>query len=112
MVERQVTDNSKEKRAEERKPAEPYYSVEFTPHGQASAYQFKIWNISSRGLCILVKENSRVLNHIKVGDINQMTYYRTDSTMQTVVLKTEIKHISQDEAGRFPGHFLVGLAIL
>lgn len=112
MVERQFTDNSQEKRAEERKSVEPYYSVEFIPKGLASAYQFKIWNISSRGLCILVKENSKVLKHINVGDINQMTYYRTDSAMQTVVLKTEIKHISRDEAGRFPGHILVGLAIL
>jgi hypothetical protein len=112
MVEHRFTHNSNEKRAEERKPAEPYYSVEFTPRGLASAYQFKIWNISSRGLCILVKETSQILKHIKVGDINQMTYYRTDSVMQTETLKTEIKHISRDEAGRFPGHFLVGLAIL
>ena len=112
MVERQFTDKSNEKRAEERKPVESYYSVEFVPRGLASAYQFKIWNISSKGLCILVKESSRVLKHIKVGDINQMTYYRTDSVLQTETLKTQNKHISRDEAGRFPGHFLVGLAIL
>ena len=45
-----------ERRSETRAAAERYYSVQFTTEGLASVYQFKLWNISSKGMCILVKE--------------------------------------------------------
>ena len=107
------TDNSRpERRAETRSPSERYYSVEFTVKDLASAYQFKIWNISSQGMCILIKENSKILPYIKVGDIITMKYYLTESVGTTEDVKTEIKHITKDDQGRFKGHFLVGLAIL
>jgi hypothetical protein len=105
-------DELPERRSESRASDSRYYSVQFTTEGLDSFYQFKLWNISPKGLCILVKEASEVLNHLSVGDTIEMTYYLTDSAGAFEKLKTQIKHITKNEDGRFQGHYLVGLSIL
>jgi hypothetical protein len=71
-----------------------------------------MWDISPKGICVLVKEDSDLLNHLKVGDILDLKYYTTDSSRPIEYLKTEIRHITKDEKGRFKGLYLVGLSIL
>ena len=112
MSDNQTNDRRPERRSETRSASERYYSVEFTVKDLASAYQFKIWNISSQGMCILIKDDSKILPYIKVGDVITMKYYLTESIGTTEDVKTEIKHITKDEQGRYKGHYLVGLAIL
>ena len=106
-----ITQNPVERRSEHRTITDRYYSVEFSKIGLEFVYQFKIWNMSSRGMCILVKEDSVVLNHLKVGDVFKMKYYTTESPSSTEYIKTKIQHITKDEKGRFGGHFWVGLSI-
>ena len=101
-----------ERRSEPRSIIDQYYSVEFSLSGCSFVYQFKIWNISSKGICVLVKEDSDLLNHVKVGDILNLKYYPADSSQPGELLETEIKHITKDEQGRFKGVYLVGLSIL
>ncbi|MBA7714740.1 hypothetical protein ES703_123772 [subsurface metagenome] len=59
-----------------------------------------------------MKEDSDLLNHVKVGDILNLKYYPADSSQPGELLETEIKHITKDEQGRFKGVYLVGLSIL
>lgn len=101
-----------ERRSEPRGIIDRYYSVEFSLSGCSSVYQFKIWNVSAKGICVLVKEDSDLLNHLKVGDILNLKYYTADSSQPGELLETEIKHITKDEQGRFKGVYLVGLSIL
>jgi hypothetical protein len=101
-----------ERRSETRATSDRYYSVEFTVKDLASVYQFKIWNISSQGMCILIKDDSKILPFIKIGDVITMRYYLTEAVGSTEDVKTEIKHITKDDQGKFKGHYLVGLAIL
>ena len=101
-----------EKRSEPRSIIDQYYSVEFSLSGCSFVYQFKIWDISTKGICVLVKKGSDLLNHVKVGDVVNLKYYTTDSSKPIEFLKTEIKHITKDEQGRFKGVYLVGLSIL
>lgn len=101
-----------DRRSESRTADSRFYSVQFTTEGLDSVYQFKLWNISSKGLCILIKEDSEVLNHLSIGETIEMTYYVTDTPGAFEKLKTQIKHITKNENGRFKGHVLVGLAIL
>jgi hypothetical protein len=101
-----------EKRAEPRETVDKFYSVEFALKGIDFVYQFKIWNISSKGMCVVIKEDSVVLEHLKAGDIVDMKYYGSDSLAPTEHLQTEIRHITKDDEGRFKGHCLVGLSIL
>jgi hypothetical protein len=88
-----------------------YYSVEFSVAGMELSYRFKIWNISSGGLCVVVREDADLLKHIQVGDTLDLRYYTTDIEIPPVYASTSIRHITPDE-GRFKGHCLVGLALL
>lgn len=101
-----------EKRSEPRTELEKYHSVEFKIADLGSLYQFKVWNISSKGMCLLVREDSDVLKYIEVGNVFDMKCYTTDFSLPPENLKIEIKHITKEHMGRFKGHYLVGLLIL
>ena len=92
-----MADNLHERRSEPRSIIDRYYSVEFSLSGCSFVYQFKIWNISTKGICVLVKEGSDLLNYVKVGDVVKLRYYPTDASRPSELLKTEIKHITRDE---------------
>jgi len=100
------------RRSEPRSFADQYHCVEFQIFSLGSFYQFKIWDISNKGMCILVKEDSAVMNHIKVDDVIEMKYYPKESSASIEGLKTQIRHITKSEHGRFKGHYLVGLSVL
>jgi len=107
-----VNADTTEKRCEPRQELEKYHSVEFKVSEQGSLYQFKIWNISAQGMCLLVRNDSEILNDIKVGDILDMKYYTTNFSRPPESLKTQIKHITKEDHGRFKGHHLLGLYII
>ena len=107
-----MTDDLVERRSEPRTELEQYYSVEFRISDHDYLYQFKIWNISTKGMCVLVKRDSDILKHLKVGDILNMKYYPPDPSLAPENLNTEIKHITKEDEGRFKDHYLVGLSIL
>jgi len=111
LGERVREDISMQRRFEPGGIIDQYYSVEFSVKNTIFLYQFRIRNISPKGICVLVREDSDLLNHIKVGDIFDLKYYKTDSS-QFARLKTEIRHITKDDIGRFSGLYLVGLSIL
>jgi len=104
-------------KAEERsyqpiKQLDQYYSVEFSLSGCAFAYQFKIRKISLKEICVLVREDSDLLNYLKAGDILNLKYYTTNSFRPVEYLKTEIRHISKNDKERLRGLCEVGLLIL
>jgi len=112
MAEDSYTDKQAGRRSEPRSLTDQYHCVEFQIYSIGTCYQFKIWDISTKGMCILVKENSAVLNHIKVDDVIEMKYYPKESSASIEGIKTQIRHITKSEQGRFKGHFLVGLSVL
>jgi len=100
------------RRSEQRRPVDRFHSVELNIGTLQMIYQFKIWNISLKGMCILIRHDSVVLDHLRVGDILQMKYHPMESGRPGELLRTQIQHITKEEQGRFKGHFLVGLSIL
>jgi hypothetical protein len=101
-----------ERRSEPRTRIDQYHSVEFSVDGLDFAYQFKIWNIASSSICLLIKESSEILPRLNVGDTLNMRYYSDDSTLPHGELATQIRHITKNNEGRLKGHYLVGLEIL
>ena len=101
-----------ERRIESRAIPDQYHSVQFTKQGLDITYQFKIWNISTKGMCILVREDSDVLSHLKVGDILDMSYYLEAGKRPVDESRTEIVHITKGEPGQFEGHYMLGLSKL
>ncbi len=112
MTEFTGTDNIEEKRSESRTTLDLYYSVEFFAKGTGYVYQFKLRDMSSKGLCILVNEGSVALNYLKVGETLDMKYSSPDGSGPAESLKTQIKHISEPDPGTYKDHMLVGLLIL
>ncbi|MBW1739941.1 MAG: PilZ domain-containing protein [Deltaproteobacteria bacterium] len=112
MKEYAVTNQQVERRVEHRKQVDHYYSVEFSINGLEAPYQFKIRNIASTSMCVLVKEGSDILPRLKVGDTLNVKYYSADSLHPPEYLETAIRHITKNDQGRFKGHYLVGLEIL
>ncbi len=106
-----VINKREQKRSEPRTTIDEFYRVEISKTGLDYAYQFKIWNMSQHGMCILIKEDSDILNHLEVGDILDMKYFKSEPANQEKLLKTEIKHITKDDQGLFKGHYLIGLLI-
>ena len=100
------------RRSEPRTPSDRYHSVEVAVKGLAAVYQFKIWNISSKGMCILLMEDSVMLNHLDVGNILDMRYYPMEMRQPTEQLKTKIQHITREHDGKFKGRVLVGLSLV
>jgi len=95
------------------RPTDQFHSVEFSIRGLNVSYQFKIWDMFSSCMCILVKEYSDILPRLKVGDTWNMKYYSNASSVyRPECLKTVIRHIIKNDQGRFKGHYLVGLEIL
>jgi hypothetical protein len=104
--------NGAERRTEARVEIDQFYSVELSVPGVDFVYQFKIWNLSDHGVCVVVRQDSDLLNHLEVGNILEMNYCPADMSDATIQLKTEIRHITKPNEGRFKGHVLVGLLIL
>lgn len=101
-----------EMRSEKRKSASKYSSVEFFIKELSIGYHCKVRDISPKGICIVVKEESPVLNHINVGDQLEMKYYYDQKEAGVELRHTEIKYISKHDEGKFKGHALIGLSIL
>ncbi|PID41344.1 MAG: hypothetical protein CR981_03525 [Proteobacteria bacterium] len=98
-------------RLEDRQLSVENMSVEFQPGEAELPYHFKVRDYSARGLGILVKEDSRILEMLHVGDVLEMKYYQGDERPVPVNVKTRIQHITKPEGGRFPQHLIVGLHI-
>lgn len=86
-----------------------YQSVELSVDGLDHPYHFKIWHIHSRSNVILVRKDSNILPHLRVGDKIKMKYYSPGEACSDGIKETTIKKISREEQGRFKGHILVDL---
>lgn len=101
-----------EKRSEPRLIPDQHCSLEFSTSKREPNYLFKISHMSSSGLCIIVKEGSALLKHLKVGDIMDMKYCQPKKSEKPELIKTEIKHITRDDLGRYKKSYLVGLSVV
>ena len=101
----------KENRSDPRTVIQGFYSVEFQVGGVGPIYQFKLRDESAHGLSILVKQDSSIVELLKVNEIVEMRYFR-DRAEGMKRIKTKIVHITKQEVGKFAGHFLIGLSML
>jgi len=110
MEKNTAADNFTRNTGESRTILDKYYSVQFSLSKMDPAYLFKLRDISSNGLCILVKQDSTVFRQLNEGDILDMEYNPTRSSGPTKHFKTQIT--SKNCYDRFKGHSLVELMII
>jgi len=104
--------SGRERRVEFRKIVDEYYSVQFFIKHLESVYQFILWDISAKGMCILVDNDSDVLDGLSVGDVFRIKYYPRELYGETRIQKTEIRHITKGTGTRFSDYHMVGLKLL
>ena len=107
-----MMNNQKEKRSETRELLDQFYSIEFLLKETGEVYQFKLRDISAQGLGILVREDSRVLQYLKVGDTLDVQYNPPQSSDTASILETRIRHIAKKKQGTPGGHFVIGLEVI
>ncbi len=106
------TENGAPQRIEPRLKADRYERVEFKTSKSEVHHQYSLFNVSSKGLCFAVKEDSVALEELQVGDKLRMKYYPPVSSGGAEYLMTEIRHITTADIEEFKGHCLVGLLTL
>ncbi len=110
MEDKAILNRSTERKPESSTILDKFHSVQFSFNYMGPTYLFKLRDISSNGLCILVKEDSSVLKELEVGDILDMEYNTPGLSDSSKLLKTQVS--SKNCHDRFTGHSLVGLSII
>lgn len=108
---KKVEKMTEESRSEPRTVPDQFDSVEFSISKQDPIFQFRVRDVSPLGIGILIKSGSKALDYLKVGQVIDMKYNPEDSHGSPDQMKTEIRHITFLEEGRYRGQFLVGLLI-
>jgi c-di-GMP-binding flagellar brake protein YcgR len=81
-------------------------------NSDSSAYLFRLRDISQTGMGVLVKEDSDLLNQIRIGDAIDVKYNPVGRSDSPQFFKTEIRHISKAADGPYKGSTLLGLSII
>ena len=110
IEEKTGTENFAGNKEESKTILDKYYSVQFSLSRMDPAYLFKLRDISSNGLCILVKQDSTVFRQLKEGDVLDMEYNPKQSSAPIKIFKTQIT--SKNNYNHFKGHSLVELKII
>ena len=100
-----------EKRAEHRNTIDQPYSVEIDLGRPIPAYQLKLRDISGHGSCILVRENSAILDHLMIGQNLKMKYWTDSITEPGGYFRAQVIHISKPDEEQFQNHYSIGLLI-
>ena len=100
-----------EKRSEVRQKAKFYHHAEIRLVG-VPVYEVKIKDLSSKGVSIVVKKNSLLINHLKAGRTVMIRYFFESREKPSIMYEATIKHITEINEGQFKEHYSVGLDIL
>ena len=104
-------DSSMDKRSESRDAPKGFHGASIKLVG-VPLYQFKLKDSSENGASILVKEDSFMLNYLKVGQTLNINFSSDLEFDHNGNFETEIVHITKVDKGRYRGHYLVGVQIL
>ena len=104
-------DSSMDKRSESRDAPKGFHGASIKLVG-VPLYQFKLKDSSENGASILVKEDSFMLNYLKVGQTLNINFSSDLEFDHNGNFETEIVHITRVDKGRYKGHYLVGVQIL
>jgi hypothetical protein len=87
-----------------------YHSVQFFLNGSGLSHLYRLRYNTSNGPYILVKQDSSVLKELKVGDLMDMEYNRSESLGGSKTFKTLITSKIPDD--HYTGYSIVELSIV
>jgi len=68
--------------------------------------------MSAFGLCIIIRQESPILEMIHKDDKIDMTFCAANAPAEMEQLKTKIVHITPDKSGKYKNHVLMGFAVV
>ena len=87
-----------------------YKTVEFSVDGvHAPGRRSRIWHIHPHSSIILIRKDSNIAPHLRVGAKLKTKYYFPGSAYHDDARETTIQETPAEEQGRFKGHFLIDL---
>jgi hypothetical protein len=107
-----MSDDFKERRSEYRTVIDDYFCVEFQFESVPLTYVCKVWDLSSGGISILVKQDSDLFNHLQKDAIMKMRFYSMNSSTRGEFMQSKVIHITRPAEEKYKNHYLVGLSIL
>lgn len=105
------TNRGGEKRGQARAPKLRNHRVEIKLVGEP-IYQFKVTDISARGVGLVVNETSRFLKLAKVGQVLDVHFLSPRGTEPRGSYRVEIRHITDTEQGQYKGVRRIGVRLL
>jgi hypothetical protein len=87
-----------------------YHSVQLSLNGNGLSYLFRLRYNDSNGAYILVKQDSIMFKELKVGDLRDMEYNRSESLGGSKTFKTLITSKIPDD--HYTGYSIVELSII
>ena len=112
MAAKGLESDAEERRSSPRQILNRFHSVEFKLKDRLVVYHCKLRDVSSKGLCIIVRDDSPIYDALKPGIHLTMRFYPQEGKKPPVPLNTRIAHITPQEGGRYRHHCLIGLEVL
>ena len=75
-------------------------------------YKFEVKDVSERGNCFLVDQESAILRNVEVDQEIEIRINALDDPSKTVVQRSKIVHISKADDFGFQGYFMLGVQVL
>lgn len=99
------------KRAEKRDKPDQFCSA-IIRIGGIPVYQVELKDISENGTCFIVRDESTILRHLRVGEQIDIQFHNQDGNGINAFHRSKIIYITGENRGRYKGHRLVGVQIL
>ena len=112
MTAKGLESDVEERRSSPREILNRFHSVEFKLKDRLVVYHCKLRDVSSKGLCIVIREDSPIYDALKPGVRFEMRFYPQEGNKPPVSLTTRIAHVTPQEGGRYRHHCLIGLEVL
>ena len=80
--------------------------------GGIPVYQFELKDISKNGTCFIVRDDSTILRHLKVGELVDIQFRNQNGDGIIAFHRSKIIHITGANRGLYKGHRLVGVQII
>jgi hypothetical protein len=79
---------------------------------EVGSLRFKVWHKSPTYLCLLAGQDPSTLLELREGEMLTMAYHDAGSAVPAEHLRTAVRKIKRNEAGKLKGQYLVDLEIL
>jgi len=113
MKKKKITEltKSRETSSQTRMLKKRFYNAEMKLDGFYLVYISKLRDINGSGPCFIVKENSFIMNRLKVGLGLELKCWSNEYSSIKAYYRAKVKHITKQDRGPFKKHSLVGLSI-